>query len=78
MEIVQLICNSNQLTGFYNCQKQRNFTNFPDTEILWKGAVARKNCLKLCRNCGFPQNFHTRKLGKIKLIFAVYAIEKWL
>ena len=26
---------------------------------------------KKCRNCAFPQNFHTRKLGEIMVFFAV-------
>ena len=29
---------------------------------------------KLCGNCAFPQNFHTRKSGKIMVFFAVSAI----
>ena len=29
-------------------------------KILWKGIRP-----KLCGNCAFPQNFHTRKLGEI-------------
>ena len=27
---------------------------------------------KLCGNCAFPQNFHTRKLGEITVFFTVY------
>ena len=27
-------------------------------------------CPKLCGNCAFPQNFHTRKLGEITVFFA--------
>ena len=30
-----------------------------------------KNCPKLCGNCAFPQNFHTRKLREITVFFAV-------
>ena len=26
---------------------------------------------KLCENCAFPKNFHTRKLGEITVFFAV-------
>ena len=43
-------------------------------EILWKGTVYAKfraNHPKLSRNCAFPQNFHTRKLGEITVFFAV-------
>ena len=29
----------------------------------------RANCPKLCGNCPFPQNFHTRKLGGITVFF---------
>ena len=28
-------------------------------------------CPKLCGNCAFPQIFHTRKLGEIKVFFAL-------
>ena len=43
-------------------------------EIFWKGTVSaefRANRLKLCGNCAFPQNVHTRKLGEITVFFAV-------
>ena len=26
---------------------------------------------KLCRNCAFPENFHTSKLGEISVFYAV-------
>ena len=42
-------------------------------EILQKGTVSaefRANCLKLCANCVFPQNFHTRKLGETAVFYA--------
>ena len=29
---------------------------------------------KLCGNCSFPQNFHTRKLGEIKVFFVVLKV----
>ena len=44
-------------------------------EILWKGTVSAKFRAirsKLCGNCAFPQNFHTRKLGEIMVFYAVY------
>ena len=50
-------------------QKYRNFTEFPGVEILWKGTVLIHQ--KLCGNCAFLQNFHTRKLGEIAVFFAV-------
>ena len=37
-------------------------------EFSWKGTVSTEFPSirpKLCRNCAFPQNFHTRKLGEI-------------
>ena len=55
-------------------KKYRYFTLFPGLEILWKLTVSaefRMNCPKLCGNCAFPQNFHTRKLGKISVFYAV-------
>ena len=33
--------------------------------------VAPSNCPKLCGNCAFPQNFHTRKLGELTALYAV-------
>ena len=42
--------------------------------MLWKRTVSaefRANCLKLCRNCAVPQNFHARKLGEILPFYAV-------
>ena len=44
-------------------------------ETLRKGTVSayfRVNCQKLCVNCAFSQNFHTRKLGEITVFFAVF------
>ena len=34
------------------------------------------NHLKLCRNCAFSQNFHTRKPGGITVFYAVYAYSR--
>ena len=31
-------------------------------------------CLKFCRNFAFPQNFHTKKLGKISVFIQCYDI----
>ena len=55
-------------------KKYRNFTWFPGVEILQKGTVSaqfRAIRPKLCGNCAFPQNFHTRKSGEITVFFAV-------
>ena len=55
--------------------KYCNFNWFPGVEILWKCTVSTKFWKirpKLCGNCAFPQNSHTRKLGKITV--AVYAV----
>ena len=43
-------------------------------KILWKHRVYaefRSIRLKLCGNCAFPQNFHTKKLGKITVVYTV-------
>ena len=45
-------------------------------ETLWKDTVSayfRGIRTKLCGNCAFPRNFHTRKLGEITIFFAVYS-----
>ena len=31
----------------------------------------RENCTILCKNCSFPKNIHTRKLGEIFVFYAV-------
>ena len=41
--------------------KNENFNWFPGVKILWK----------LCGNCAFPQNFYSRKLGKITVFYTV-------
>ena len=48
-----------------HCEKYRNFTWFSGVEIL----------RKLCGNCAFPQNFHTRKSDEVTVFFAVNVIE---
>ena len=45
------------------------FHKFPHQEIRFRAI-----CPKLCRNCAFPQNFHTRKLGEITIFYAVNAL----
>ena len=40
-------------------------------EMKNKSHTLRKICPKLCGNCAFPQNFHTRKLGEITAFYAV-------
>ena len=43
-------------------------------KVLWKGTVSawfQANRPKLCWNCDFPQNFHTRKLREITVFLAV-------
>ena len=59
------------LQGSSHCVKYRNFTQFPGVEVLRKGTAI---CLKLCGNCAFPQNLHTRKLGEIGVFYAVSVI----
>ena len=62
------------VSGKENHIKYRNFAKFPGEEILWKGTVSaefRANHPKLCGNCSFPQNFHTRKFGEISVFYAV-------
>ena len=39
--------------------------------ISWCGSFAEKNRPKLCGNCAFPINRHTRKLSEIALFYAV-------
>ena len=38
--------------------------------LVWK-FCGKANRSKLCGNCAFPQNFHTRKSGEITVFFAV-------
>ena len=47
-------------------------------EIFWKGighAELRAICPKLCGNCTFLQNFHTRKIDEISEFYAVQYLE---
>ena len=51
-----------------------NFTEFLGMKILWKDTVSaelRDILWKLYGHCAFTQNCHTRKLGEIKLFYAV-------
>ena len=45
--------------------------NFPVGKLCGKAQFLHSfgRCLKLCGNCAFPQNFHTRKLGENYGIF---------
>ena len=46
-------------------------------EILQKGTASAKFRAirpKLCGNCSFPQNFHTRKLGETTVFYEVNGI----
>ena len=45
------------------------WTNTAENTVISPNFLA--NCPKLCGNCTFPQNFHTRRLGEIKVFFAV-------
>ena len=59
----------------YHCEKYRDFTWFPGVEILRKGTVFvqfRAIRPKLCGNCAFLPNFHTRKSGEMTVFFPVY------
>ena len=47
--------------------KCRDFTWFFGVEILWKPTVSAE----FRGNCTFPQNFHTRKLGEISVLYTV-------
>ena len=47
-------------------------------EIFWKGigpAELRAICPKLCGNCTFLQNFHTRKIDEISEFYAVQYLD---
>ena len=57
-----------------HCIKYRSFTQFSGVEILRKGTISAQFRVirpKLCGNCAFPQNCHTRELGEITVFFAV-------
>ena len=41
---------------------------------VWKFCGKASNRRKLCGNCAFPQNFHTRKFREITVF---YAVEKY-
>ena len=59
-----------------HCIKYGNLTQFPCVEILWEGTVSAQFRMirpKLYGNCAcvFPQNLHTKKLGKMTVFYAV-------
>ena len=59
---------------YYHYINYRNFTLFSGVEILWIRTVSAKfqaNRPNLCKNCAFPQNFHSRKLSEILVFCAV-------
>ena len=56
------------------CVKYRILSNFLVCKFLWKGTVSVEFWEirpKLCGNCVFPQNFHTRNFGEISVFYAV-------
>ena len=59
----------------FHCVKYRSFTKFSGEGILWKCTVATEFWVtqtKLRGDCLFPQTFHTRKLGKVLVFYAVF------
>ena len=58
-------------------EKYCNSIYFPGVEILLKGTVSKsfwKICPKRCGNCAFSKSLYTRKLGEIKIFFAVIIV----
>lgn len=54
--------------------KHWKFTRFSRVKILWKQTVSTEIGAiyeKLCTNCKFPKNFHTRKLVEITVFYTV-------
>ena len=48
--------------------------------ISWRGNFVERHSfrMKLCGNCAFPQNFHTRKLCEVTVFFVVLVNEMHL
>ena len=58
---------------------QRNCLTFyhaANTKILPNILVGK--CWKICGNCAFPQNFHTRILDEISVFYVVSSVKKYL
>ena len=58
-------------------EKYCNSIYFSGVEILLKGTVSKsfwKICPKRCGNCAFSKSLYTRKLGEIKIFFAVIIV----
>ena len=67
-------CILRYLTQRFQNIKYCNLTFFHGASISWKSTVStefRAICWKLCRNCAFPQNLHTRKLGEISVFYSL-------
>ena len=49
------------------------YHNFTKNFLVWKFCRAQfeRHSFSICGNCAFPQNFHTRKLGEIRIFYAV-------
>ena len=60
-------------------ESQRKKTKFH--LISWCGHFVEKHSFRrvsefLCGSCAFPQNFHTRKLGEITVVYVVNFLRK--
>ena len=60
----------------YNTVISLNFlaSNFCESVVETVSSEFQENCPKLRRNCEFPQNFYTRKLGESLAFYAVITI----
>ena len=66
LELLALVKYCSELIQTNHCVKYRNSTWLPGVENLCRGTMR-----KLCGNCAFPQNFHTRNLDGITAFYAV-------
>ena len=69
---------SKYLLKYWQCVSKKDITvrKIPKFHLIsWFGSFVERHIfhsyLKLCGNCTFPQDFRTKKLGKITVFYAV-------
>ena len=68
-KLLQLRSSEFSLTHFSLATSLQKKLSFPLS--ISSVTVTKSDRPKLCGNCAFPQNFHTRKLGENTVFYAV-------
>ena len=61
------------------CRTPKGVEKEENTDIIARNTIISPNFHKIrpkqCRNCAFPQNFHTNKLDETTVFYAVYEMD---